>query len=574
MKRLIAMLLALVLCLGLFAGCGGDTAQSEATSAPAEESTAAAPEEAPAEEPAPEEAPAEEPAPAESVTEEPVEPAWEYAPLSYPITDGAELDYWLIWELSPDTVYSDISEHVQLAYLEEHTGVHLNVLAQSQAAGQTNTDLMIASGDYPDLIGGFSYSTGMDAAIEDEVVVNIKEDISTYAPDYYKYLIENENELWKAIQTDEGNIGAFVAVGTIPEVSDGMMVFQYMLDEQGFDVEGIKTIEQYEEYLTACKNAYGMNSPLYLPGDFMLDGDSIASAYGVSLKIDAITGDLPWIVEDGEVKFGYLEQGFTDYVTLMNKWYNEGLIDSDTASHPTEYKNDDMIGLIANKQLAVFNRGSGLVDLFKNLSGETVVPAYAPVVNEGDQLHIGGPVSTVSGESGLVITTGCEDLELAMNFCNYLYTDEFIIPANYGVEGDTYNMVNGEPEFAEWTYSTAGRTFSSIMMDYQLFIQVDANVVTPGMSEAALSCNPIWSSNLDSANDYPVAAAMTLDESDQYSQKAGDIVTICQEYTTKFITGEVPLEDIADFQQQIIDTGIQDCIDAKQSAYDRYMARD
>lgn len=96
-----------------------------------------------------------------------------------------------------------------------------------------------------------------------------------------------------------------------------MMMFQFMLDELGFKVEDIRTLADYEEYLTAAKDKYGMASPLYLPGDFMLDGDSICNAFGVSLKIDAITGDLPWTVEDGEVKFGYLEDGFRDYVTLM-----------------------------------------------------------------------------------------------------------------------------------------------------------------------------------------------------------------------------------------------------------------
>ena len=258
----------------------------------------------------------------------------------------------------------------------------------------------------------------------------------------------------------------------------------------------------------------------------------------------------------------------------MNSWYQKGLIDSDTASHPTEYRNEDMIGLIANKQLAVFNRGSGLVDLFHNISGEPVVPAYAPTVNEGDQLHVGGPADNVSGEMGLVITTGCDDVELAMQFCNYLYTDEFYIPSNYGVEGETYTMVDGEPQFEEWVYSTPGRTFTSVMMDYQLFTQVDANVITPGQSEAALSCDPVWSSNLDGDWDYPAAAAMTMAESDQYKQRAGDIVTLCQQYTAKFITGELPLSEIESFQEQIRTTGIEDCIAAKQSAYDRYMARD
>ena len=458
--------------------------------------------------------------------------------------------------------------------LLDATGVKLNIMAQSQAAGQTNTDLMIASGDYPDLIGGFNYSTGMDAAIEDEVVMNIKDMIPDYSPDYYKYLIEDDGALWKAVQTDEGNIGAFVVVGQQPKIDDGMMVFDYMLDEQGFDVEGLKTLDQYEEFLTKAKNAYGMAAPLYLPGDFMMDNDAICSAYGVALKISAMTGDLPWTVVDGTVKFGYLEDGFTEYVTLMNRWYKDGLIDSDTASHPTEYRDEDLIGLIANKQVAVFNRGSGLIDLFANISGETVHPAYYPVVNEGDQLHIGGGEAVVSGESGLVVTTGCDDPELAMNFINYLYTDEFYIPSNYGVEGTTYDVVGGEPVFQEWTYSTPGRSFSSVMMDYQLFTQVSANVETPGQSEAALSCDPMWKSNMDGDWEYPEAAAMTMDENDSYNQRAGDIVTLCQQYTAKFITGDMPLSEIPAFQEMIRSTGIDQCIEAKQSAYDRYMARD
>ena len=580
-RRYFARLLAILLCLGLLVGCGNSTASATPSSAVNTSAEASTPETVETEEAAPAEAaPAEaEPEPAEaSVAEEtePEEPAWEYTPISYPLTEeDVTLDYWIIWELSNDTIYNDINEHVVIGMLKEATGVTLNVMAQSQAAGQTNTDLMIASGDYPDLIGGFSYSTGMDAAIEDEVVVDVKDDIPEYCPDYYKYLIENDNEYWKAIQTDEGHIGAFVTVGGEAELDDGMMTFQYMLDELGFTQDTLKTIDDYEEYLTAAKDAYGFASPLYLPGDFMLDGDAICSAYDVSLKIDAITGDLPWTVQDGEVKFGYLEEGYTEYITLMNRWYETGLIDSDTASHPTEYKNEDQIGLIAGKQITVFNRGKGLIDLFRNLSGEDVVPLTSPVANAGDTLHVGGSAAAVSGESGIVITTGCEDPELAMEFLNYLYTDEFIIPANYGVEGETFTYdENGDPQFEEWTYSTQGRTFSSVMMDYQLFTLVDANVETPGQSEAALSCSPMWGSVMDGAYDYPEAAAMNLDESDSYNQKAGDIVTLCQEYTTKFITGEFPLDEIEAFQQKLIDTGIEQCIEAKQSAYDRYMAKE
>ena len=332
-------------------------------------------------------------------------------------------------------------------------------------------------------------------------------------------------------------------------------------------------MDQYEDYLTAAKNKYGMAAPLYLPGDFMLDGDTLANTYGVALKVDAITGDLPWIVEDGQVKFGYLEDGFTEYVTLLHDWYEKGLIDSDTASHPTEYRDEDLIGLVANKQVAVFHRGDGLVDMLSGISGEQVMPIYFPTVNADDTLHVGGGVDTVSGETGTVITTGCDNLELAMQFMNYCYTDDWVLPSNYGVEGETYDMVDGKPQFEEWTYTTEGRTFSSVLMDYTFLAMVDANVETPGRSEAALSCEDTWNDNIDNQNDYPVGAALTIEEGDQYNRHAGDLVTLVKQYTAKFITGDEPLSGIPEFQQKLIDTGVQDCIDAKQSAYERYMSR-
>lgn len=160
-----------------------------------------------------------------------------------------------------------------------------------------------------------------------------------------------------------------------------------------------------------------------------------------------------------------------------------------------------------------------------------------------------------------------------MQFMNYCYTDDWVLPSNYGVEGETYDMVDGKPVFQEWTYTTEGRTFSSVLMDYTFLAMVNDNVETPGRSEAALSCEDTWNDNIDNQNDYPVGAAMTIEEGDQYNRHAGDLVTLVKQYTAKFITGDEPLSGIPEFQQKLRDTGIQDCIDAKQSAYDRYMSR-
>ena len=158
-----AQLLAMLLCFALLAACGGSAAPAASSA------------EAPAEDVVPDEDISEDvdedPTEEEtaSAVEEEVLPEWEYTPISYPLTkDEVSLSYWLIWELSNDTMYNDINEHVVIDMLAKATGVRLDIKAQPQATGQTNTDLMIASGDYPYLIGNLSYATGMDAASEDE----------------------------------------------------------------------------------------------------------------------------------------------------------------------------------------------------------------------------------------------------------------------------------------------------------------------------------------------------------------------------------------------------------------------
>ena len=67
---------------------------------------------------------------------------------------------------------------------------------------------------------------------------------------------------------------------------------------------------------------------------------------------------------------------------------------------------------------------------------------------------------------------------------------------------------------------------------------------------------------------------MTADENSEYNSYAGDVITLIQTSTAKFITGDQPLDEVEAFQQQLIDTGIEECAAQKQAAYDRYMSRD
>ena len=70
------------------------------------------------------------------------EEGWSYTPISYPLADTpATLDYWITWELSADTMYNDVSEHIALKELEEATGrtAPASLTALRQKAERFNT---------------------------------------------------------------------------------------------------------------------------------------------------------------------------------------------------------------------------------------------------------------------------------------------------------------------------------------------------------------------------------------------------------------------------------------------------
>ena len=120
---------------------------------------------------------------------------------------------------------------------EEATNVHIEW--DIPAAGQETEsfNLMITSGEYPDLISGIDqrYVGGIDKAVEDGVIIAFNDMMETYAPDYWK-LINKDETLLRDCVTDGGNY-AEVFMVNVPDQGPwyGMAVRQDWLDDCGLD---------------------------------------------------------------------------------------------------------------------------------------------------------------------------------------------------------------------------------------------------------------------------------------------------------------------------------------------------
>ena len=369
MKRTRLTALALAACMvgALLTGCGGSKTSSAAPS----ESTKAVSEAAPNETTTIPASDAEETSTVEAAD------GWTYAPISYPLEDGGTLSYYMIKDLSQKSVLGSWQEHPMLKVVKEKTGVTLDITAVSQTNGSDMMGLMIASGDYTDLIENLSYATGFSAAMDDDVVLEVSDLLEDYAPDYNKLLVENP-DYKKSITTDDGRIGIFATITQGSRgPSDGLMINQDWLDE--CDLDTPVTFDDLENVLLTFQDKYGVTDPLYMVGDGILDYDQLSGAFDVALKFNSITGQGGFYIDkDGEIQFGYVQEGYKDYIEKMHDWYEKGILSSDFVSHTTDYMNDDLIGDIIAQTTGVFSRGDGLFDMLRSASGSNLVALADP----------------------------------------------------------------------------------------------------------------------------------------------------------------------------------------------------
>ena len=177
MKSKLSLLLAACMLLGLLAGCGGEAAGS--TSAVQNELVSTATDSAPESTPA-------------QVPDEPQSAAEAQASVSDPSTEEPEVDKTITLPLTQDDVsftmwhdfvppLADYMDGMQdnLAYqtMEERTGVHMEITSVTKDSAATALSLIIASGDYPNLIDGFAgyYGQGIDTAIDADIILDLAE---------------------------------------------------------------------------------------------------------------------------------------------------------------------------------------------------------------------------------------------------------------------------------------------------------------------------------------------------------------------------------------------------------------
>lgn len=574
MKNKWSILVTACLLLSLLAGCSdetGSTIPEEASSATAE---AAVQETA---QPNPEQADStgEEAVQSASAAEETAQPD---LTISMPLTED-EVSFTLWHDFVP--LLSDYMEGMQdnLSYatMEEISGVHMEFTNVSKDSAATAVSLLVASGDYPNIWNGFAgyYGQGIDTAIDAEIIYDLAQ-YKDLMPNYFS-IVDGNEQYAKETYTDDGAMGLAYCLNSKQVIESGLVMRQDWLEELG--MEAPVTYEDFEEVLKAMYDAYGGTLWLsYL-------GDDITKSFSAGFGITAFNlGSETYFQQvDGQVQFCPLEEGYLEYVTLMNQWYQDGLLYPDFVSGTSTTTCDP--SLMANGTISMVSCPAGFIEQFYAVAGDEnfeLVASARPVKQEGDVIHQGSAVGMTS-TNGFSIATSISDddpnFEILLKWLDYWYTQEGSDLANYGVEGVSYNRnEDGTVEFTElMTNNPDGLAFNLCMNRYVLFVGsfVNDNTRTAvNYNDKQAESVEIWTESAgDGAYVYPMAISMTAEESEEFSSAYSDIATYVESQTLGFITGSVPLSEYDSFCDTIESMGIDDLMEIYQNCLDRYNAR-
>lgn len=565
MKKTWTTALSLLLLLGLLTGCGSPAAQS--TPALASET----PTVSVTEPTATPESPISESTVESLSAIEPAEPEYE---VTYPLTDSPVTLTLLHSEpmLGPLSGRCGVDSYGDIAGVQqagEACGVNIEWRQVSMFTASEEFNLVVASGDYPDMLSGVNtyYAGGFTKAYEDEVILDLGDRVPEFAPLYYK-AIQTDEELYRQTLDDEGRTLGIFAIYDEAIYNEGAMIRKDWLDELNLDVP--TTFKALTDVMTAIQTEKGIANPIYV------NESCNFLSYGYNIKgFDMVTSTLPIYQENGTVHCSLNSDGYRDYIDQLRQWYESGLINPNFMEFSSDMMSGEVEVEMNADRIAIWG---GMVTNMTNYYGSApdesfeVVPTI--VTLDGGKDHI---TLATRSQDAVSITTACENVEIALGWLNYWFTDDGTMLYNYGVEGDTYVMENGIPAYTDKVMNNElgvdptlfCRTFALAGCSFGYTVQERIYLLYEDYQTAA---QKYWTENSDGSMAVPTLS-LTTAESDILATYGTDITTYAAETLPKFILGTLPMSEWDTYTAALEAMNIGEIVSVYQSAYDRYCNR-
>ena len=460
--------------------------------------------------------------------------------------------------------------------LKEKTGVELKFIHPTGGAPDEQLGVMIASDDLPDLVF-HTWHTKWKKEIENGTFLTLNDYIDKWAPNF-RHALEQYPEYQKFYYNVYN--GKAVAFPTLVGDNDRFLCWDgYFIRKDWLDKVGMQmpnTIEEWEAVLRAfCEKDPNGNGKKDEIGFSTFDFQAL---YVFMPAFDVARYDYFISPTTGKVTHAILEPRFKEYLQTMNRWYQDGLINSNYLSTTGK----ELDAMVLNNELGAFhsdNNNSMPKYMQANPEMELVAAPYVRS-SDGKRYYSYPNIKKGVRDRGVLISSKCQHIKEAVRYLDYMYSDEASTLMNWGVKGDTFDTdAQGNKYFTDFIMKNPdGKT------PYEAICKYMTNTGFAGYNSSlaaeALEANLPEKVKATKAQSVEYARETekdwlidllptTAEEDAEILSYSADLDTYLSEMYNRFIMGLEPLDAYDAFVEKAKSIGIEKVIAIKQAAYDR-----
>lgn len=471
--------------------------------------------------------------------------------------------------------------------LDEKTGVHIEYKMVSADSRAENFSVLIASDDLPDIItqANFYYKGVFREGItEDNWFANIY-DYRDYCPNYFYEVTKDPNDknIYRSVFLEDDVVGSFYCLRDKAYKQNTIFVRSDWLDRIGWTRDDIVTWQDTHDLLMAFKtNIETATYPTLLYNTLEAGGthwnmyDTVAyvSPYGAQVFVD----------ENGKVYAAHTTDRDRLLMTDIAQWFSEGLFDPDWMAF-SDMTNDSFRSKWIGDQFGYMVLATSDCSTEKAVLDDPDANWLAlrdPVLTEGQVLHLGDERSRVFFGSAS-ISAKCENIPLVMSYIDWRYSDEGADFMSWGVEGVSWEYVDGERRITDFMLNNEGCNYTMMLLIYCLNTLcdpgLDINTVHYNYDggdvviEAYDYLDSGYRDYYDGAYEYPSSAiSFTSEQLGEISSYSSDVLTYIQENFLSFVDGSNPMSNWDAYTAKFSEVGLDDLLAVYQEAYDAYKA--
>lgn len=403
--------------------------------------------------------------------------------------------------------------------------------------------------------------------------------IEEHAPNVKKFLDENP-DIKKALTAPDGNIYM------LNYVPDGDAARGYFIRTDWLDKLNLKmpeTFEELEEVLYAFRdgdpNGNGLKDEIPYFNDKFEEIFRLANLWGARVYGYDTYKERVVLNDKNELYHAWTAPEFKEALIGINKWYEDGIIDPEVftrkpnTARQTLWTKDNTGGM-THEWIASTTSYNKNEELLKEVP-DFKVKGMLPVNKNGAAFE--EHYRALVKPDGWAISSSCKNPEAAIRYMDWFFSEEGRRAINYGIEGETYNMVDGKPVFTDDVLSQGG---------VNLYLQTNYGAQLPigfaqdfayeeqWTSEEGLTAYQLYTGSDIYTAPYTPVLNLTEEETEIYDKYLTILNTYQDERVTAFITGK---EDIAtgwdSYVEKCVELGSEELVKIYQEAYKRYQAQ-